>query len=150
MSTHSVANRVGGLRTFFGWLSHKGYTNGHLLDDLKLPKRAGLIIEPLSQEEINHVFAAMNSSTALGCRNTALVSLMLDCGLRVSEQANLKDDDIHLESRYLKVMSKGSKERMISFGVSCQKALLHYYHYFRPEPVHPGVDTFFLSIDGTQ
>lgn len=148
MSTHSVANRVGGLRTFFGWLSHKGYTEGHLLEELRSPKKAELIIEPLNLDEINRIFSAMNPATALGGRNTALVSLMLDCGLRVSEEANLKEDDLHLDSRYLKVMGKGSKERMISFGVSCQKALLQYYHYFRPEPAHPGVDTFFLSIDG--
>ena len=148
MSTHSVANRVGGLRTFFGWLSHKKYTKGHLLEELKTPKRAELIIEPLTLEEINRIFSGMNPATALGGRNTALVSLMLDCGLRVSEEANLKEHDLHLDSRYLKVMGKGSKERMISFGVSCQKALLQYYHYFRPEPAHPAVDTFFLSIDG--
>ena len=37
---------------------------------------------------------------------------------------------------------------MVSFGVSCQRALLQYYHDFRPEPAHPGVDTFFLAVDG--
>ena len=73
---------------------------------------------------------------------------MLDSGLRVSEEANLKEGNVHLESRYLKVMGKGSKERMIPFGVSCQKALANYYYSFRPEPIHPGVDVFFLSIDG--
>jgi site-specific recombinase XerD len=148
MSSHSVANRVGGLRTFFGWLFHKGYTEFNLLEDLKVPKKAELIIEPLTSEEVNQLFASINSGTALGARNTAVVSLMLDTGLRVSEEANLKEDDVHLDSRYVKVMGKGFKERMISFGVSCQRTLLQYYHYFRPEPAHPGVDTFFLSIDG--
>ena len=38
--------------------------------------------------------------------------------------------------------------RMVSFGVSCQRTLLQYYHDFRPEPAHPGVDTFFLAVDG--
>jgi site-specific recombinase XerD len=148
MSSHSVANRVGGLRTFFGWLFHRGYTEGHLLENLKVPKKAELIYEPLTPEEVNQLFSSINSGTALGARNTALVSLMLDTGLRVSEEANLKEDDVHLDSRYVKVMGKGSKERMISFGVSCQRTLLQYYHYFRPDPAHPGAETFFLSIDG--
>lgn len=139
---------MGGLRTFFGWLFHRGYTEGHLLENLKVPKKAELIYEPLTPEEVNQLFSAMNSGTALGARNTALVSLMLDTGLRVSEEANLAAADLHLDSRYVKVMGKGSKERMISFGVSCQRTLLQYYHYFRPEPAHPGVETFFLSIDG--
>jgi integrase/recombinase XerC/integrase/recombinase XerD len=148
MSTHSVANRVGGLRTFFGWLSRRGYTQGHLLEELRLPKKAELVIEPLSPEEINQIFSMMNPNTALGARNTALVSLMLDSGLRVSEEAGIKEENLHLDSRYVKVMGKGSKERMISFGLSCQRALLQYYHYLRPDPAHSGVDTFFLSIDG--
>ncbi len=148
MSTHSVANRVVGLRSFFGWLAHKGYTPSHLLEDIKPPKRAELIIETLTSAELERIFSAINPATALGARNIALISLLLDCGLRVSEEASLKEQDVHLDSRYVKVMGKGSKERMISFGVSSQRRLLDYYHNFRPEPSHLGVDTFFLAIDG--
>ena len=45
-------------------------------------------------------------------------------------------------------MGKGPKERMIAFGGSCRKALLHYYHNCRAEPAYPQVDTFFLAVDG--
>ena len=78
MSTHSLANPVRGLHTFFGWLFHNGYTEGNLLEDLKVPEGAELIIEPLTPEEINQTFSSMNPSTALGARNTNLASLMLD------------------------------------------------------------------------
>ena len=148
MSTHSVANRVVGLKTFFGWLAQRGYTPGHLLEDIRPPKKAQLLIETLTPEEINQIFSKLNPNTFLGARITALVFLLLDTGLRVSEAAGLKDEDVRLDSRYLKVMGKGAKERMVSFGVSCQRALLQYYHDFRPEPAHPGVDTFFLAVDG--
>ena len=53
MSTHSVANRVVGLKTFFGWLAQRGYTPGHLLEDLRPPKKAQLLIETLTPDEIN-------------------------------------------------------------------------------------------------
>ena len=148
MSTHTVANRVRALRAFFAWLKRKGYTKHHLLEDLRVPRTEELIVEPLSNDEIGKVFSAMNPNSALGARNTALISLMLDTGMRVSEEANLKDVDVNRDSRYVKVMGKGSKERMISFGVACEKALFQYYHYFRGVPVHPGVETFFLSVDG--
>ena len=148
MSTHSVANRVAGLKTFFGWLAQRGYTPGHLLEDIRLPKKTKLLIETLTSEEISQIFGRLNPNTFLGARNTALVSLLLDTGLRVSEAAGLKEEDVHLDSRYLKVMGKGAKERMVSFGVSCQRTLIQYYHDFRPEPAHPGVDTFFLAVDG--
>ena len=113
MSTHSVANRVGGLRTFFGWVFRRGYTDGHVLEGIKLPKRAELNVEPLTQEEIDKIFSAINPTTALGARNLALVSLMIDSGLRVSEEATVKEDDIHLDSRYVKVMGKGSNTNSV-------------------------------------
>jgi site-specific recombinase XerD len=147
-SSHTIYNRVNVLRAFFGWLHHQGYTEDHVLGGLRQPKTSDLIIELLSPEEIAKVFSTMNINTALGARNSAIVCLMLDTGLRLSEVADLKEQDVHIEARYVKVMGKGSKERMVAFGASCQKTLLHYFHHFRPLPAHEGVDAFCLSIDG--
>ena len=147
-STHTIYNRVNALRSFFGWLHRQGYTDVHVLQSLKQPKTAELVIQPLSREEIARIMGAINPKTALGARNTALVTLMLDTGLRVSEVAGLKEQDVHIEAQYLKAMGKGSKERVVSFGTACRKALFQYRQRFRGEPAHPGVDTFFLSIDG--
>ena len=92
----------------------------------------------MTQEEVDHLFSAINPNTALGARNTALLSLMLDTGLRLSEVSGLDEDDVHIEERYVKVLGKGSKERIVAFGVACQRALLHYVHHFRVEPARPG------------
>ena len=73
---------------------------------------------------------------------------MLDTGLRLTEASELKEVDVHIESQYVKTMGKGSKERLVSFGISCQKNLLHYYHNFRGQPDREEVDAFFLAIDG--
>lgn len=148
MSTHTVANRVRALKAFFAWLHRKGYTKEDVLKDVHQPKTLEQVIEPLTQEEIDRIYAAINPNTALGARNTAIVSLLLDAGLRLSEAVSLKESDVHLEDRYVKVLGKGSKERIVAFGVACQRALLHYYHHFRVEPAHPQVDTFFITIDG--
>ena len=147
-STHTVANRVRALKAFFAWLGKKGYTKGDLLRELKMPKTVDQVIEPLNEEEINKMFSGIDANTLLGARNSALVSLMLDTGLRLSEVAYLEESDVHLEDRYLKVLGKGGKERIVAFGVDCQRAILHYYHDFRVEPAHTGVTTFFLTIDG--
>jgi len=148
MSSHSIYNRVNALRSFFSWLHDQGYTTEHVLRDLKQPKTSELIVEPLTQGEVERRFLRINSKAALGARNRAIVSLMLDTGSRLSEVADLQSDDVHIEAQYVKVMGKGSKERMVSFGASCQKALLHYYHHFRAAGAHSGVKAFFLTIDG--
>jgi len=146
-STHTVANRVRALKAFFAWLGKKGYTGGDLLRELKMPKTVDQVIEPLNEEDIKKMFSGINANTVLGARNSALVSLMLDTGLRLSEAAYLEDSDVHLEDRYVKVLGKGGRERIVAFGVACQRAMLH-YHHFRVNPSHNGVSSFFLTIDG--
>ena len=72
MSTHTIYNKVNALRSFFGWLHRQEYTDAHILQNSKKPK------------------------TVLGARNTALVMIMLDTGLRVSEVAGPKERDVHI------------------------------------------------------
>ena len=74
------------------------------------------MIESVNREEIDQIMKTINPKTALGARDTALVNIMLDTGIRISEVAGLKDRDVHLDRQYLKAMGKGSKERVVSFG----------------------------------
>ncbi len=147
-SSHTVNNRVRALRAFFAWLHRRGYTDEHRLKDLRPPRVTEKVIEVLTADEIENIFASMNPNTLLGARNTAIYSLMLDTGLRLSEVVTLKYEDVHHQDRYIKVLGKGNKERIVAFGATCQRSLLHYAYHYRIEPVHPDIDTFFLSIDG--
>ncbi len=150
MSTHTVANRVRALKSFFAWLARQGYTRDDLLKNLRPPRTVQQVIEPLNEEEIEKMFSGIDANTVLGARNSALVSLMLDTGLRLSEVSSLEESDVHLEQRYVKVLGKGGKERIVALGASCQRAILHYYYHFRVDPAHAGVSTFFLTNDGYQ
>ena len=148
LSSHTVANRVRGLKGFFSWLAQQGYSISNVLERVKIPKTEDKLIEPLTDEEVDRLFRCINPSSAFGARNTAIVTLFLDTGLRLTELTTLKEGDTHLDERYIKVMGKGSKERMLPLGAKCHRAMLHYYHHFRPEVAHSGVDTFFLTLDG--
>ena len=148
LSSHSVNNRVRALRAFFSWMARKGFTETNRLKDMRPPKTVVRVIEPLTEAEISGILGSINAGTALGARNYALVSLMLDTGIRLSETASLKADDVHLEDRYVKVLGKGSKERFVAFGAACQRSLVDYHMHFRVEPAHQQIDEFFLGIDG--
>ena len=150
LSSHSINNRVRALRAFFSWMAKKGFTETNRLRDMRPPKTVGRVIEPLKEAEINAILGSINAATALGARNYALISLMLDTGLRLSETANLKVDDVHLEDRYVKVLGKGSKERFVAFGAACQRSLIDYSMHYRVEPAHDRIVEFFLGIDGYQ
>lgn len=73
---------------------------------------------------------------------------LLDTGLRCAELCNLTVQDAHIDQGFLKVMGKGSKERVAPIGAAVQKVLLRYLHHFRPEPARPGMDNFFLTLEG--
>jgi len=148
LSVQTINSKVRALRAFFNWLYQKDYTDSHLLQDLKPPRLPKLMVKTLSDEEITAIFASLGHSTMTDSRNTAIIALLLDSGLRLSELAGLQVQDVHLEGQYVKVMGKGSKERMVAFGSAARKALLHYFIHFRGEPAHPGVEHFFLTIYG--
>lgn len=148
LSSHSINNRVRALRAFFSWMARKGFTETNRLKDMRPPKTVERIIEPLKEAEIRAILASIDTGTVLGSRNFALVSLMLDTGLRLSETASLHVNDVYLEDRYVKVLGKGSKERMVAFGAACQRSLIDYYMQYRVEPAHQRVVEFFLGIDG--
>lgn len=106
LSSSTLNNRVRALRAFFSWLNREEYTDTNILANLKPPKVAEILIEPLKVKEIDMLFSVINQKTVLGARNAAMIALFLDTGLRLSELINLGSSDVHLEQRYVKVMGK--------------------------------------------
>jgi site-specific recombinase XerD len=148
LSSSTLNNRVRALRAFYSWLAREGYTSENLLAELKPPKVTETVIEPLTTEEIEIVFSTINQDTILGARNEAMLALWLDIGLCLSEIIMLGVEDVHFDRRYVKVLGKGDKERIVLIGASCHRTLLRYYHHFRVEAAHADVKAFFLTLDG--
>lgn len=144
----SVQTYVRGLRAFFNWLYKEGYTAENLLANLRPPKAPSKLVEVLREDEILRILSCLDPNTASGCRDTAIVVTMLDTGLRLSEIANLKMSDTHVDLCYVKVMGKGAKERIVPIGGVAQKGLLRYIHHFRPDEFGGNGDSVFLSFDG--
>ena len=80
----------------------------------------------LSEAQIDALLAAPNPITALGARDTAMLELMYASGLRVSELVGLKIGQISLPDGALRVMGKGSKERIVPFGERATDALEYF------------------------
>jgi integrase/recombinase XerC/integrase/recombinase XerD len=148
ISPYTVQGKVRAMKSFASWLANEGYTTEHLLNNLKLPRVPRNLIEPLSSAEIDQLVKYQNPLTALGCRNNAILTLLLDTGVRISELCGLHFEDAHVEEGYLKVMGKGSKERIVPLGGLARKMLWRYIIHFRPEPVTESDNHLFLTLDG--
>ena len=144
----SVDNHVRAIRAFFNWLHREGYTSEPLLAGLRPPRVPTKVVEPLNDVELAAIFSAMDPGNMAGARDVGIVTLLLDGGLRASELTGLKASDVHLEQGYVKVLGKGSKERIVPIGNTCKKSLMRYFFHFRPEPYHRAIDTFFLTLEG--
>jgi len=148
LSPYTIQGKVRALKVFASWLFTEGYTTDHVLYNLKMPKVPQKLIEPLTATEIEQLVKIQNPLTALGCRNIAILVLLLDTGLRVSELCGLRYDDAHIEEGYLKIMGKGAKERVVPIGGLAQKMLWRYIIHFRPEDSIEADNYVFLTLDG--
>jgi len=148
MSPYTVQGKVRTLKAFSSWLFREGYMSENLLDGFKLPKVPVNLVEPLANDEVDRLLCFHNPLTTIGCRDTAILILMLDTGIRLSELCGLRMGDTHIDECYLKVLGKGNKERLLPLGSSSQKILWRYVIHFRPEPINKNTDYFFLTLDG--
>ena len=148
VSPYTTQGKVRSLKAFASWLLAEGYTSENVLSNIKLPKVPIRIVEPLTPAEIDRLVSTQNPLTALGCRDIAVLLTLLDTGLRRSELSGLRFRDAHIEEGYLKIMGKGSKERVVPIGALAQKMLWRYIFHFRPQPATELDDYLFITLDG--
>ena len=148
LSPRTVQCHVRALKAFSTWLYSERYTLENRLQNLKLPKAASKIIEPLTSQEIKKVVSSINRNSYSGERNHAVLVTLLDSGLRASEVAGITLDNLNLKDGYIKVIGKGDKERIVPIGKFVQMELLHYIEKVRPQPYGSDCDKLFLSRGG--
>lgn len=114
------------LHTFFGWMIGEGVISSHPMANIKPPRLKCTVMQPFSLEDIENMLLLCSTKKFLDVRNKAIILLLLDTGLRLSEAANLEIADVNFSSETVKVMGKGAKERLVRIGRLTQKALLQY------------------------
>ncbi len=148
ISSKTVQGHVRGLKAFSTWLHSDGYTEENWLNNLKLPKAPSTIIEPLTPEETKNIIDTIDRKSHIGTRNYAIFATLLDTGLRASEAADIILSNMNLVDGYIKVMGKGSKERIVPIGKYVQMTLWTYIDKVRPESIGPDCNNLFLTQGG--
>ena len=123
VSPYTIQARVRSLKGFSSWLFGESYISENVLSYLKIPRVPVKIIDVLTTEEIDKLVSVQNPLTGIGSRNLAILITFLGTGIRESELTNLRFEDSHIEEGYIKVMGKGSKERVVPIGTLVQKLL---------------------------
>jgi integrase/recombinase XerD len=145
----TLAKAASAIRAFYGFLVLEGRMEANparLVD----PQRSSMKIPRyLPAEDIEKLLDACNPAESLGIRDRALFELIYSCGLRVSEAVALTVDRISLGEGALRVMGKGSRERMIPLGERARKEISKYLSEVRPSLcAHRPADELFLGRGG--
>jgi integrase/recombinase XerC len=126
-SRASVARKLSALRTFVRFLRREGWIDTDPAALAQSPRREQKVPAHLSVDEMTILLDAPDGSTPLGRRDRAILELFYASGLRLSELVGVDMEDVNLRSRVVRVMGKGSKERLVPFNISAREALKAWY-----------------------
>lgn len=129
----SIARKLSAVRSLFRYLVREEVLRANPAELVSSPKLDKRLPEFLTVEETVRLLSAPNLSQPEGKRDRAFLELLYAAGLRVSELEGLDLEDIDLETNEIRVLGKGSKERMVLMGLPAADALTRYLHEGRPE-----------------
>ncbi len=136
ISSRSIARRISALRLFFRFLLLERVVKSDPTALLDLPKLGRSLPKSLTVQEVTELLGFVSKSklnNPLGLRNGAMLHLLYATGLRVSELIHMPLASVNFNAGYLRVLGKGSKERLVPFGQEAREKLELYLHHARPK-----------------
>ena len=149
VGARTQARILSGIRSFYRFLVLDGYLKDDPTELLENPQVSQHLPEYLTTEEVDQLENAIDLSKWEGQRNKAIIEVLFSCGLRVSELVNLKLSNLFEEEKFVRILGKGNKERLVPIS---QKALdeLHAWYGDRNKMnIKPGEEDYvFLNRRG--
>jgi site-specific recombinase XerD len=130
-SAGTVHHYYSSLRAFFDWAVEEDFVAENPMVRVKVAKSRPKVVVPFSSDEIRRMLAICDydyerDAKLLGSRNRAIILILLDTGIRLSELTGMKLNDMNTETGYIRILGKGSKERVVRMGKATRKALWRY------------------------
>lgn len=149
ISSRSQARIISGLKSFYHYLLLEKLVADDPTELLELPKLSQHLPEVLNLDEINLILAQADISDPLGARNKAIIETLYSCGLRVSELTDLLLSNIYFEEKYLVVIGKGNKQRLVPLSPQAISNILLWLPHRSELPIQRGhEDYLFLNRRG--
>ncbi|HET6249517.1 MAG TPA: site-specific tyrosine recombinase XerD [Tepidisphaeraceae bacterium] len=147
-STRTVARRLAAIRVFLRFLPTIGHDTSGILQQLERPKPEQSLPKILSRAQVLQLISAPNPKSFLYFRDVAILELLYASGLRATELCELSLRDLNLQVGCVRVLGKGSKERIVPVGAEAAAAITHYLADCRPNLERQKCDRLFLSRTG--
>ncbi len=116
LSSRSTARSLSCLRSFYRYLLRENKITEDPTLQVENPKLGRRLPDSLSESDVEKLLAAPRISTAVGFRDRTMLEVLYASGLRVSELVNLKLNEVNLRQGVIRIVGKGSKERLVPLG----------------------------------
>ena len=145
----TVARKLASIRGLYGYLVRTEKAGANPAELVSSPKRSEKLPHVLTTEQMRSLLERIPARTPLQLRDRAMLELAYSCGLRCEEIVNLDEDALDFETEQLRVLGKGSKERLLPVGEPAQRALRRYLDKGRRAlTADPRERALFLSKSG--
>lgn len=146
----SVKRKISAVRSFYKFLNLKNLTTNNPTLKIIAPKVPKSLPKFFYEKDLDNCLeVSKNNCNFEGVRNSLIIELIYQTGLRRSEVANLEDKDVDINKQQLKVLGKGNKERVVPFGKKLAE-MIENYRAKRDMDVEIATSKFFVHIKGTQ
>ena len=140
---------LSGVRAFYRYLVTDGYIEQDPTELLESPVLGEHLPEFLTPDEVDRLEDSIDLSKPEGHRNRAIIEVLFSCGLRVSELVSLKWSQLYAKERYLRILGKGSKERLVPISERALKEIENYLVWRNELKIKPGEEDYvFLNRRG--
>lgn len=147
-SDKTLARSMSSLRAFYDYLIKKNIIKTNPMDNITSPKIGKYLPEVLSIEEVDKLLEIVPKD-AFTFRNRCILELLYSTGLRITELVTLKFENISIDDALIKVMGKGSKERVVPMNDITCEYLKKYIEEIRPTMIKKiQTDYIFLNNHG--
>lgn len=133
LNARSQARLISALKSFFKFMISEKGREDFPMSLIDSPKIGVKLPDTLSLKEIDAMLASIDLSTDEGHRNKAIIETLYGCGLRVSELVSLRLSDLFFEEDFIRVIGKGSKQRLVPIESYTQKQINNYINNQRKQ-----------------
>jgi integrase/recombinase XerD len=151
LAASSIKLVVVALKIFFRFLAARARVDRDPTETISLPRIERYLPETLNELQVQQLIESIDTAKPRGLRDRAIVELLYASGLRISELANARVENLNLDEPIMRVTGKGNKTRLVPVGRRACEALAAYLTGERPQLVRPRSGSeIFLSARGTK
>lgn len=126
LKNSTISRKISCLRSFYNYLMNNGLIEYNIFRSIRNPKIERKLPNYLNYNEMEDLLESIDTSTQKGLERRLLIEMFYSTGCRVSEITNIKLKDINRENKTIRIMGKGSKERIVYYGEYAQMYLDKY------------------------